>query len=576
MIVRKHLLKTRFGFCCCTFFLLFAVILGRLFYLQIILNDILYILGRKNFLRLEKIISPRGNIVDSHGRMLATNRPIVSLYWTGSGKKLDEEKYQTVALLETIVGTPLLEDIISYEKKGKTVLLVKELSFEQLSKISEQFPHHKNITIATHFKRYYPYHSYSSHVIGHLSMLDSQLAGKMGLELLLDENLKGTPGEKIKTVNSQGNHIAEEEVKKAFAGETIKTTIDINLQHIAESIFPQDFAGVLLLMDPQTGALEVVLSRPSFDPNTFLNPIKEHDWARLQANNPFLNRALNTYPPASLFKLVTIAAALEHNIVKEDSVWNCRGHITFGGRVYHCSNLSGHGELTFEEALAQSCNIPFFEIGKHIKIDQLAEQARKFGLGQKTNVLFHEKTGLIPTSTWKRMTFNERWYPGETLSAVIGQSYMLVTPLQIARMISGICQGYLVKPRILSEEGQEKEHFEVSETTRTFLKRSMKRTITDGSGRRLKNLHNMEIFAKTGTAQNVSLEKRELGKHFLEHAWFVAHVTYKDYEPKTIVILIEHAGSSRVATSIAWSFLVNYCQYLDHGTTFLETDVPSK
>ncbi|MFA6065848.1 MAG: penicillin-binding transpeptidase domain-containing protein [Candidatus Babeliaceae bacterium] len=570
MLKRVTIFKIRLVIFKITTSVFFIIIIARLFYLQVIMSSTLFHLGKKNFLRVEKIISPRGNIIDINGKLLATNKPIISLYWNGTGKKqLTQEQYAIIHTLENILGKDLEKDIALIEKKTKKTLIAHELQFDQLSKIIEHFPHHSNLFISTCFKRYYPYNSYGSHVIGHLSILGQEIYGKMGLEMLLEESLKGESGQKLKMVNSAGHNLSEEEVKKALTGQTIQTTLNIDLMHIAESVFPQDFAGVLLVMHPQTGALQVVMSRPGFDPNTFLSPINEQEWFSLQHNNSFLNRALSTYPPASIFKLVTIAAALENNIIQEDIVWNCRGFVTFAGRKYHCSNHNGHGLLNIEGALAQSCNIPLFDIARHIKIDMLAAQAKKFGLGSKTNILFSEKTGLIPTSSWKKATFHERWYPGETLSASIGQSYLLVTPIQIARMISGICQGYLVKPRILVNEPQEKEHLDISPEVRQFLKKSMKQVITEGSGRRLKNLKNIEIWAKTGTAQTGSLEKRDEGKHYLEHAWFVAQVVYKDNEPFTLVILIEHAGSSRVALSVAWNYLINYCYFMDHGVTLL-------
>ncbi len=565
LIVRLKLIKWALA-------LSFTIIIGRLFYLQITLTNIFSLLGKRNFTRLEKTVSPRGNILDCNGNLLATNRPVTNLLWQGTGKRVFDEDFNTIiVILETILGKKLSSpDIIAAEKKSKRLLLHEDMSYEQLGLIVELLPAHKNLLITTHFKRYYPHHHIACHVLGHLSSQTCN-EGKMGLEKVLEALLRGSPGEVVTTINSVGAQLSEEEIKKARMGETVQTTLDLSLQEIVESVFPMTIAGVFIIMDPKTGALEAVVSRPMFDPNTFLSPIHVEEWAELQKKQPFLNRAFNAYPPASLFKLVTITAALENNIIDPNAEIYCTGHTTFGGRTYYCHNHYGHGKLSLKEAIAKSCNIPFYEIGKKIHIDTLANYAHKFGLGLKTNIIFPEKTGLIPTSQWKRLVKQEPWFQGETLSAVIGQSYFLITPMQALRMVAGICEGYMVKPRILLHEPIEQEPLQISWSSREFLKDSMKMVIERGGGQRLKTVskNSLEIFGKTGTAQVSSLEKRNLGPEFLEHAWFVAHVTYKDYDPLVLVILIENAGSSRVAMSTAKNFLVNYCHYKDHGTSLV-------
>ena len=444
------------------------------------------------------------------------------------------------------------------------MLLINDISFEQLSRILEQFPDHRNLVITTAFKRFYPYNTIASHVVGYLGSLTTDSAGKMGLEKMFEDTLKGTSGEIVKTINSVGKNLTEEEVKKALVGTTIQTTINLDVQLMAEKAFPEDNAGVFLVMQAQTGALQVVLSRPSFDPNIFLNPIHAEEWARLQERQPFLNRAFSAcYPPASLFKLVTVAAALETKLITPDSTWYCNGKMNFCGRDYHCAHLEGHGTLALKEVLAKSCNIPFYEMGKYIKIDTLAEYAARLGLGRPTNIIFPEKSGLIPTRQWKRKNKGEPWWPGETLSATIGQSFLLITPLQAARMVSAICEGYLVKPRILVTEAIEREPLHLSPETLLVLQESMKGAIERGTGKRLNTLRNIEIHAKTGTAQTSSLEKRENGSQFLEHAWFAGHVRYKNHAPVTLMIFIENAGSSRIAIAVAKEFLIDYCNYLD-------------
>jgi penicillin-binding protein 2 len=549
----------------------FLIIVARLCYLQITLNEDLLNQSRKNFLRTLMIESPRGNIIDRHGNLLATNRPLVDLYWYGSGNnKLTTGQWETLTTLETILGRSFTTDnafmqTLSYiERLGKRTIIVSDISFEQLSKITEQLATNSNIELVTQFQRHYPHKAFASHILGYLGGLDSEHQGKMGLEKLLEENLRGQQGSIAQVVDAVGRSIDEQMIKQALTGQTIATTLDIQLQEICERVFPPDSAGTLILMNPADGAIVALLSRPNFDPSIFLSDISHDEWTELQKKKPFLNRALNAaYPPGSIFKLVTTSAALEHDIVSPDAHTTCYGYYSFRGRHYRCSNRDGHGKLTLAQSLAKSCNILFFEIGKQIDIDLVAQYAHKFGLGEKTHILFPEQTGIIPTRQWKYEVKKERFWTGEVVSAAIGQSYLLVTPLQIARMISSIFTGYLVNPRILQEEPIEKQSLTIHASTRSFLKKAMQLSVKSGTALQLSSLKNITIYAKTSTAQVSALEKRELNNSHLEHGWCAGTFAYKDHEPLTFVTLVENAGSSQVATSIIKRFLIEYRKLMD-------------
>jgi penicillin-binding protein 2 len=549
----------------------FLIIGARLVYLQIHLVESFFTRSQKNFLRIEKVPSPRGNIIDCNGALLVTNRPVAHVYWQGSGKKnLDASITKTLSTITTITGTPLLnntefmQELTYAERHCKKILLAADISFEQLSKLEEQFPNHNNITVTTQFERFYPHHATASHILGYLSHIDVETIGKMGLEKLLDESLKGEPGSLVRTINSFGRHLSEVETKKALAGHTIQTTLNLKLQQVAEQVFPAHQAGTLIVMNPADGSLVTLVSRPDFDPALFLQTISHEQWQALQDKRCFLNRAFNSaFPPGSIFKLVTISAALEQRLIAPDACVMCLGHTTYCGRQYRCAKREGHGPLSIGQAVAHSCNILFYDIGKHIDIDTLASYARMFGLGQKTNIMFTEKDGLIPTRQWKRKTFNERWWQGETLSAAIGQSFLLVTPIQVARMISSIFTGYLVKPRIVATEEVVKVPLALRPETLAFLRRTMKLAVTDGTGQRVNHIKHIEIYGKTSTAQTSQLEKRELGLMHVEHGWFVAHFKYKDHKSLVMVILLENVGSSRAATEVAKNFLIEYKKAVD-------------
>lgn len=547
------------------------IIIARLFYLQILLNHRYYHQSKKNFLRIETIPSIRGNIFDCTGKILVTNRPTTDIYWTGSGNsRLTNDHFEFLKKLETILTIPILENhsllsTLNYaERQYKKILLAPDISYEQLSKIVEQFPDEKNISITTHFVRCYPYQSLACHLLGYLGRMDVDYLGKMGLEKIFEQELRGQKGSKIKTINSMGRKLAETELQKALAGKDIRSTIHLDIQTIAESVFPADYKGTLLVMDPHTGALKALVSRPSFDPALFLTPLDQQEWQSVQEQKPFLNRSFNaSYPPGSIFKLVTLAATLEQNIINIEDTWHCPGYVKFAQRKYWCNNRYGHGMVNTKQALAHSCNKPFFEIGKKISIDLLADYAQKFGLGKKTNIIFAEKNGLVPSVKWKRETKNEKWWPGETLSAAIGQSYLLVTPIQVACMVGSIFTGFLVTPRILQDEPIIKKELDIKPETLFFLQRSMHSVVTKGTGKKLRNIKNARIYAKTSTAQVAALEKRHLGKAYFEHAWLASYYQPNQGDPLVLVILLENAGSAAVATTVAKDFLTKYsCCYL--------------
>lgn len=543
----------------------------RLGYLQIHLNHFLYTQSKKNYLRTQYIKPPRGNILDINGKLLATNNPIMHLQWHGTGNyQCTKEQLSVLEQLEKILNQSILnnKNIISTlyhaERFSKICTIAKEINFDELSKIKELFPNHPNIGVQFDFKRHYPYKQYACHLLGYLGSLDMQLVGKMGLEKLFHDTLEGEYGQMLNTINSTGKCLAQKEIKQALHGKNIQTTLDIDLQSLVEQVFPSDRIGTFIVMNPKNGYIDALVSRPNFDPTIFLKPITPQEWLFLQEQRPFINRAFNAqYPPGSIFKLISTAAALEEELIEPDSMWNCKGYVWCGKRKFWCNRRFGHNEISTLESLAQSCNTMFYQVGKKIDIDVLADYAHRFGLGEKTNILFHEKEGFIPTRIWKKEHKGERWWPGETLSVMIGQSYILATPIQIARMIGAIFTGYLVAPHILVDEPIQITPLKIKESTRSFLKKSMKKVVSKGTGKRLKPLKDITIYAKTSTAQTSALEKRSLGEQYLEHGWFVGYFSYKGQEPRVIIVLVEHAGSARVSTTIAKDFFIQYKKHID-------------
>ena len=542
-----------------------VVIVLRLAYLQIGRGAEFFGLGERNFIRLETIAPLRGNLYDCHNVLLASNRPVYDLYWQGTGGRgMSADDWKVVYELHETYLLSLLTDekkqaIALAGRYARRILLQADIPFEVLCKISEHFGQCSSLIISNRFDRVYPHASFASHVLGYLSR--SEKIGRSGVERVLQGALQGQLGYVKQVINSTGKCLSQQEYHEAVAGQDVVLTLDFQMQTIAERIFEKDQTGAFIVMDAKTGAVRVLLSYPNFDPNAFLQPITEQAWhEKMTINNPLLNRATcSLYPPASTFKLVTVAAALEEKIVEPTSTYFCHGYVEFGGRKYACMRRIGHGEISLKNALVKSCNAYMYELAKRIHVDRLAVYAKRFGFGDKTNFLLPEQVGLVPTMAWKLSTYGERIWKGEMLSIAIGQGFLTVTPLQVVRMVASICSGNLVRPRLLESEPIVAESVAFSSSTLHFLKDAMKEVATSGTARLLADIAQVQVYAKTGTAQTCSLDKAKTSKDQLEHAWITGFFSHKKGGPEyAFVAMVEHVGSSRPAVELVKRFLQAY------------------
>ncbi len=535
----------------------------RLFSLQINNGGALHELGTKNFLRIEIIPPLRGDVYDTHHELLAANRPVFDVFWYGSGNQsLSPEEQDIARKVGAVIGIDFSQDhwpvsLASATRYARRLLLKSDISFQQLCQISELCADARCLVISNRFQRMYPHNETACHVLGYLNR--GEQSGQSGIELKLDALLQGAEGRVLRVINSTGKLLAQQVYKEAKAGADITLTVDFKLQKLAETLFEDDNSGAFILMDPADGAIRALVSCPRFDPNVFLGPLNEATWDKLTANNPLLNRAsCGLYPPASTFKLVTWAAGLEEGVVDQNAAVCCNGYVDFCGRKYFCMRHTGHGVLTPQQALEVSCNVPCFRMARKLTVDCVAQYASRFGLGRKTGFLLPEREGLVPTTQWKKRVKGERWWRGETLSVSIGQGYLMVTPLQVARMVGAICTGYLVAPRLLENEVVVKEPLDISPQTLTFLRNAMKEVVRSGTGQRLGHISAFEVCAKTGTAQTCSLEREKAHKYLLEHGWLVGYFSYQGQKPLVMLVLLENIGSSHFAVHLAEKFLRGY------------------
>lgn len=555
--------------------LYFCIIVGRLFHLQVINHDRLKNSSEKNFLRFKTMPALRGNILDCNGVALATNQPVTQLMWKGSGNiRLTIEQERALDKILKILSCDeitLKPKIKHAEKFSLELLITESITSDQLCLIAEQCSDIPNVIFVTKFERFYPYNKLASHILGYLGDVQVCAHGKMGLEKICEDTLRGDPGVMMQSMNSFGTLLNSEQIKQGSSGEDIVTSIDLQLQQMVETALENEISGSCILMDPQTGHIKALVSKPNFEPTVFTKKITPQEWQDLQQQKVFLNRAFNSsYPPASIFKLITIAAALEEKIISTESHFVCHGCTEFKGRTYYCNKRTGHGRISTEECLAFSCNIPLYEIGKKLHIDTLARYAYEFGLGNKTNVPFSEQFGLVPTNKWKLKNKGERWWTGETMSAAIGQSFLLATPIQLACMIGSIFHGYLVTPRIVQHGDPEKRPIKISLQTRLFLQNCMKIAVSGGTARRVSKIGHLTVFSKTGTAQTRTRRNDEdpddekKSREEKAHAWLACYFYTDKTEPLVMITMVEHVGKSTYVMNVARKFFIAYSRWSMH------------
>ncbi len=544
-------------------FLLFAILGARLWQLQIIEGEEFVRLSRDNRLRYEILPAPRGIIYDRNGKPLVKNSPyyFVALLPEMQGKadlsSIGEFLNMSPMEVTSIVGA-VKDPLQPIRIKGG--LKPNEVAF-----IEARISDHPGLIIVAEETRHYLYGSIGAHLIGYLGKLNPQQAsrkryrnvprqafiGQWGIEKMYGSTLRGKPGRRIIEVDALGRKLQILGEEPPVKGSDVYLSIDIDLQKAADEAF-EGRNGALVAINPNTGEILALVSRPSFDPNLFSRGIDYDQWLKLRDDKryPLLNRALQShFPPGSTFKIVTALAALETGKYKPYNKHTCTGSHRKGRWNFRCWRRGGHGTLNFKQAIVQSCDVFFYRTGEKVGIDAIAKYARKLGLGAPTGLnLIKEKSGLIPDKKWKLDTRGESWYPGETYNAAIGQGFVLTTPIQLAQMTSILVTGglkYSLRLLRADEQPEPIEDLALSEKNVAFLLDALRAVVNtkDGTGRAA-NSRFVKVGGKTGTAQVVSSKKiktKDRPEHLRDHAWFVAFAPYKD--PKiAMAVFVENGG----------------------------------
>ena len=455
-----------------------ATLVGRMYYLQVLQADRYRTLADENRINIQLLPPPRGRILDRFGRQLAANKQQFQVM------VIPEQAPRigvTLEVLSKLIELPEYERERIKKEVGRKrsfvpVTIKQNLTWEEMARIQVNAPDLPGIIVDEGLTRYYPLGGAGSHLLGYVAAVDEAdltgdpllqqpgfKIGKLGVEKIYDMALRGKGGTSEIEVNAVGRAIRELERHEGEAGADVSLTIDERLQRYAAERLETESASVNV-MDIYTGEMLVMLSNPSFDPHIFTRGATPAEWKELSTNShaPMINKSIaGRYPPGSTFKTVTALSALEHGVAEPDTTVPCAGHTEFGGRRWYCwafniPTVRAHGNINMVQAIAQSCDCYFYEMGRRLGVDRIADTARKLGLGDITGVgLPGEQKGLMPTEAWKKAATGERWQPGENLNIGIGQGQVSVTPLQLVQLSARIANGGLaVKPTLIRKVNQ--------------------------------------------------------------------------------------------------------------------------
>jgi penicillin-binding protein 2 len=578
---------------CATCAVVGVLILGaRLWDLQVIRGERMAALSENNRIRLRRVPATRGRVVDRTGKVLIDSQasfdavlvPEDARDLPSTVEVLAQFLHQSTAEMQTIltraVGRPPFQE----------VLVKRGLDFDEVAAIETHQLDLPGVTLRIAPSRSYPFGPTLAHVLGYVGEVTQDeidhdthyrpgdVIGKAGLEKAWEPYLRGEHGGQQVEVDALGRELRVLDEAEAIPGHTLVLSIDLELQQAAEQALG-DRAGAIVAIDPRNGEVLAMVSEPSFDPNEFTGGIRPEQWRELthHPRRPLNFRATQgLYPPGSTFKIIMAAAALEEGIVNPFTRIHCNGHLRFGNHDFRCWKKGGHGSMNVHEALVNSCDVFFYQMGQRLGIDTIAKYAREFGLGVPSGIeLGNERGGLIPDSVWKKRVFKQPWFAGETLSVAIGQGYVTTTPLQMAQVAATIATGVRYKPHLLRRiealdgslvkqlEPEVLSRLPVRETALRQVQEGLVDVVARGTGKK-GGLRDVAVAGKTGTSQVVTLGSVRVPANKLkwnqrDHAWFVA---YAPAEEPTIAIatLVEHAdgGGGAVAAPITHDILKTY------------------
>ena len=584
--------------------IVFTGIVGRLISLQINESKKYKTLSDKNRFREWRIAPQRGIIKDYFNNEIASNEKVYQIHITPENTiDIDRLFFRLKSILNlTDRKIYALKRVISKQKPWEPIIVSDNLTWSEFSRVNLFLHELQGVEPIVSVARVYP-HTSTSHIVGYVSKASTKdlqnkeylremavagiSVGKTGLENRLDEEIIGKVGFQRYEVNAYGKRIKQIKIDKGQSGKNFTTTIDLEVQKFSAELLKEK-AGSICVMDIYNGDIVSMVSSPDYDPNAFVHGIDKKYWDTLLKNEkkPLNNKAVSgLYPPGSTIKSIVALSALENDVASPELQVRCTGVIEFYGEKFHCWEKKGHGFMNMRSAIKRSCDVYFYEIARKLGVDRLSKTAKKFGLGEKVfDSLLEERSGVVPSTKWKKKFIGQNWYLGETLHSGIGQGYFLSTPMQLCLMSAQIANGgYKVKPRIIFDKDDKnnnlKEYIEYknnnpdktistdillsnfklktlfrNQENINFVKDAMFASTNEPGGTSYKSrLKDKKfIFAgKTGSSQvkrfteaqrEAEIKQSELDYKDRDHALYIAFAPYEN--PKySISVVIEHGGS---------------------------------
>ncbi len=568
-------------------FLLLAYGLWRL---QVMQSGKYSLLAEQNRVRNVPILAPRGKILDREGRIIVDNYPSFSaLLLRDSTRDLNADA-DAIAKGLHLNADEIRQRIhrAAWMPQYQPIFLKEDITPDELAFIEA----HKNElpeldTIMAH-RRLYPRNGFMAHLVGYVGEVTEDMlnqpqfelynpgdvVGVSGVEKEYNSVLMGKNGFRRAIVNSHGREMGRLDETPAEPGRQLKLTVDLDLQIAAEQAI-EGKNGAIVAMDPHTGEILAMASRPTFDPNDFAVKISKDEWNKLvnDPDKPLLNKAIQAQlAPGSTFKVIMSVAGWQEGVAQDLHV-HCNGGATFYGRRFGCWVKGGHGEVSLEKAIYQSCDVFFYTLAEKLGIDRIAKYATALGLGQKTGIdLPNEVSGVMPSEEWKIKNFKQKWFAGETISVGIGQGAIAITPVQLMRAVGAISMGgrmvvpHVINPTALPAGFVQTTHY--SQVTNipiepagwTFITDAMSRVLLPEGTAPSAHIPGIDIAGKTGSAQIVSLAlraKHQNNSEFAQNGWFVGFTPRRN--PDIIVcVLFEGGEHGRLAARLATQVIKAY------------------
>lgn len=541
----------------------FCLLALVLFYCQIIKGNYYLQRAKNNYVKVIPLRAVRGSIFDCNGTRLAYDKAIFNI--SVIPYQIKNKKDALFEKLSDFLNYDLRLIHKNYDKNLKSLFCPADILIDIGKTISLQLKEKFKDTIAINPQpqRHYPYPYQFAHLLGYVKEASAfyeklkkygysplERAGFLGIEQYYDTYLKGKDGGSLIEVDVKGKMVGFLGQQATKKGKDIYLTVDSRVQEVAAKSLGNN-KGTIMLMNSQNGKIISLYSYPSFNPNYFVKG-KNINKFLTGKNSPLINRAIQaTYPAGSTFKPLLGVAALEEKSITPFTTFICNGKLKIGNTSFNC--WSTHKRQNLYEAIAHSCNVYFYNVGRILGPDLISKWAKRFGLDSSTGIdLPYEKKGFVPTKKWKQKVLKDKWFTGDTLNFSIGQGFMETTPLAITTALNIFASnGYLITPYILKQVDDvssgltAKTHSGITDENIKTIKNGLRRVVTDekGTAHILKEL-NLRIFGKTGTAQT-------RGK---SHGWFIGFFPYK--KPKyTICVFMENGGSSHEAVMVTYTFL---------------------